>query len=398
MAEVASNAPGRVWGRVGRSHGPRRWLLPGRRRPSGASGGRAVGHGGASGSKLPHRLPVEAHLARRLGPKGGLAMCRPRVAMFLALALMPGLVAAALPAQTPDSELERGIDQVREGDFGEAVITLDDLARRLAEQGDRSALLARTYVYLSIAYLGLSRVETAKATFIEALAVDSDIELTPEEFPPRFMEFFEETTKEMEGSSAPTMSDTPTLEGSPETTGSSKTLLAILGAGAGAAGAALALAGGGDGASTADSPDTSPPQPSATVTSPQAGLLNNCRANLDITVTVHNPTGTELAVMGVTWRSESVSGGCEEGETTLSPRVLSVAPGSTAIVLDQQMCPASGCGCCWEECSGWVCWYRHTFIVLTDAGDLVTDSYEYGLEFSDCAPCASSSGTSCRRR
>lgn len=180
-------------------------------------------------------------------------MHRRLVALVLPLAIAVAPSPGAPEAPTGDPELERGVAQVREGAFADAVVTLDGVSRRLVGLGDRPTLLARAYVYLSIAYLGLSQVEAAKATFLEALKADRDVELTPGEFPPRYLAFFKETTKEAEappgaGETSPARPAVAEPE-APEK-GRSKLGLVLLGAGA-AAGAGIALAGGGGGGSAA---------------------------------------------------------------------------------------------------------------------------------------------------
>ena len=119
------------------------------------------------------------------------------VALLLAATL--SLAPAAALQQTPaEPDLEQGIHQVRIGDFEKAVVTLDTVARRLASDGGRSQDLARAYVYLSIAYLGLSQEQKARAQFIEALKTDSDMQLDEDEFPPWALEFFEKTREGLE--------------------------------------------------------------------------------------------------------------------------------------------------------------------------------------------------------
>jgi hypothetical protein len=174
----------------------------------------------------------------------------------LALVLSVAQVPAAPQAGNEDPDLTRGIAQVREGDFASAVMTLDDLARRLAQSGDQPRLLARTYVYLSVAYLGLSQVEAARAAFLEAMETDDGIELTPEEFPPRFLTFFEETMKGRDAVGRAAEAVPSSKPGK----GGSKKWLVLAGAGA-AAGAGIALAAGGGGGGGTDVSVSTPEPP-----------------------------------------------------------------------------------------------------------------------------------------
>src|SRR5688572_26839703 len=97
---------------------------------------------------------------------------------------------------TVDTDLANGVRQAQEGDFENAVVTLDGVVRRLSGQPARAKDLARAYTYLSIAYLGLSQEQTAKAKFLEAMKTDRDMNLSAREFPPRILEFFEKAREE----------------------------------------------------------------------------------------------------------------------------------------------------------------------------------------------------------
>jgi hypothetical protein len=209
------------------------------------------------------------------------------VALLLigALALAPSLVALDAPS---DAGLEEGIRQTQLGDFEKAVVTLDSAARRLAAEGGRSDELARAYVYLSIAYLGLSQEQKAKAQFLEALKADSDMKIDEGEFPPRVLEFFEEAREEAlaEGAVEPTspappeapavsepepsgepvsepatVADTETAAPEPEKKGGSTKWLLLGGLAAAGVGVAAAAGGGGggNGASGGTAPAPTPP-------------------------------------------------------------------------------------------------------------------------------------------
>src|SRR6187402_1634195 len=110
--------------------------------------------------------------------------------LVLLLVLALGIPRAATAADV-DADLATGVRQAQEGDFENAVVTLDGVVRRLTGQPARAKDLARAYTYLSIAYLGLSQEQTAKAKFLEAWKADRDMSLSPREFPPRILEFFE---------------------------------------------------------------------------------------------------------------------------------------------------------------------------------------------------------------
>jgi hypothetical protein len=98
--------------------------------------------------------------------------------LVLLLALAVALPRPALAADV-DTDLATGVRQAQEGDFENAVTTLDSVVRRLTGQPSRAKDLARAYTYLSIAYLGLSQEQTAKAKFLEAWKADQSMELSP---------------------------------------------------------------------------------------------------------------------------------------------------------------------------------------------------------------------------
>jgi len=155
------------------------------------------------------------------------------------------LPAAAQAGAGADAELQRGIQQAREGDFDGAVITLDGVARRLALQPGRAKELAQAYTYLAVAYLGLSQEQTAKAKFLEALKTDGSLDVSTREFPPRIVQFFEQARKEAQP--VPVAPPTPAPAASaPAKKGGAKLPLILLGVAA-AGGVAVAAGGGGGG-------------------------------------------------------------------------------------------------------------------------------------------------------
>jgi hypothetical protein len=195
---------------------------------------------------------------------------------LIVVLLAAALVDSVGPAtqEQSDPELAKGIRQAQTGDFDSAVVTLDAVARRLVTQGGRPKELARTYVYLSIAYLGLSQEQKAKAQFLEAWKTDQGMELSAKEFPPKVLEFFEGTKAEArkagqeaskpESPAASAAQPTPAAK---TRGGSGKTLLVVGGVLA-AGGAVAAAAGGGEGKSTPGG--TAPPTSRPPATSPPA--------------------------------------------------------------------------------------------------------------------------------
>src|SRR5688572_15501803 len=129
--------------------------------------------------------------------------------LVLLLVVALGIPQPAIGADTVDTDLANGVRQAQEGDFENAVVTLDGVVRRLTGQPARAKDLARAYTYLSIAYLGLSQEQTAKAKFLEAWKTDRDMSLSPREFPPRVLEFFEKAREEANLPASPAPAATP---------------------------------------------------------------------------------------------------------------------------------------------------------------------------------------------
>lgn len=114
----------------------------------------------------------------------------------LALAL-----AAPAGAQAPagaDPEVVRGVQQVEEGDYDAAILTLDNAARRLAAAGAHTRELSQAYLYLGVAYVGKGHEAAAKAKFREAVMQLRDLTLSPDKFPPKVIDLFEAARDEVQ--------------------------------------------------------------------------------------------------------------------------------------------------------------------------------------------------------
>jgi hypothetical protein len=121
-------------------------------------------------------------------------------ATLVGLAMNIGTLSLAQEPQmaTRDSDLASGMAQVRSGDLEQAVNTLTRAAYRLSLAKGRASDLARAYTYLAVAYLGLSRLQEARAGFLEAWKADPALTLSPEEFSSRVVDLFQETRREAE--------------------------------------------------------------------------------------------------------------------------------------------------------------------------------------------------------
>lgn len=185
--------------------------------------------------------------------------------LVLLLVVALGSPQRGMGADTVDTDLANGVRQAQEGDFENAVVTLDGVVRRLTGQPSRAKDLARAYTYLSIAYLGLSQEQTAKAKFLEAMKTDHDMNLSPREFPPRILEFFEKAREEAnltspKGATA-SPAPRPAAVRSPEAPKKkgSKTVPILIGAAVlGGVGVAVAAGGGGSTPATTQPAATGP--------------------------------------------------------------------------------------------------------------------------------------------
>lgn len=88
----------------------------------------------------------------------------PRAAVLGVMVSLVTVVASSAPAPADlESYLELGMRQLGEGDFEQAVFSLDAAVRGLRAGGLPS--LARAYLYLGVAYLSLGNEKLAQARF-----------------------------------------------------------------------------------------------------------------------------------------------------------------------------------------------------------------------------------------
>jgi hypothetical protein len=191
-----------------------------------------------------------------------------RVSLLLGLAI-GGLFVARLWAQpaAEDPEVVKGIQQVENGEYDAAILTLDAAARRLATDPVKARELSQAYLYLGIAYVGKGHEAAARAKFREAVVQMKDLSLSPEKFPPKVIDLFEAARQEAVQAAAQAAPPTPPQEqAKPKKGGGSKALL--IGGGALVVGGGIALAAGGGGGSSGSSATPASPGPVATTTMP----------------------------------------------------------------------------------------------------------------------------------
>jgi hypothetical protein len=157
-----------------------------------------------------------------------------------AFGLVATLVASPLPslAQGPDPDLEKGIRLVKQGEYGQAILVLDSVAKRLAQKPAAKKLTAQAYLHLGIAHVGEGQETLAKAAFRNAVARDETLEMGAFEVSPKVRELFQKAKDELAQQKAAV---------APPKKGGSKAPLILVGVlGAVGGGAALALGGGGE--------------------------------------------------------------------------------------------------------------------------------------------------------
>jgi hypothetical protein len=158
-----------------------------------------------------------------------------RALAFLLACTLTASSTLAQPTPSPEQEAADGIRQVKEGDFENAVVTLDSAVRRLEGQPERERLLVQALLQLGVALVVLDQGEPARTRFRRALTIDPRLRLKPDAFSPKVIVVFEQARREIQ----PQVRD--------DGKGGPGKALVIVGAGAAAAAVAVALAGGDDG-------------------------------------------------------------------------------------------------------------------------------------------------------
>lgn len=140
--------------------------------------------------------------------------------------VLVGLLAPAQgqPAASPppvllasDAEVTTGIELVEAGEYNKAILTLDNAARRLAQDPAQTSDLSQAYLYLGIAYLGKGHEAAARARFREALACAKDLSLSPGQYPPKVIDLFEAARDDNARRAAEAARVTPTTPASEPT-------------------------------------------------------------------------------------------------------------------------------------------------------------------------------------
>jgi hypothetical protein len=162
---------------------------------------------------------------------------------ILALVSFVAVVTSAQPAfaqAAVNTDVKKGIQQVNDGEYDSAIVTLDGAVRRLTGVPGQTKELAQAYLYLGIAYLAKGHETSARERFREAVKQVRDLDLNPQKFAPRVIEAFERARQDVKqgpSSAAPEAK---------KDGGSGKLLLIGGGAAAVGAGALVVLGASGD--------------------------------------------------------------------------------------------------------------------------------------------------------
>jgi hypothetical protein len=279
-------------------------------------------------------------------------------------------------------ELDRGIAAAQEWRSADAEKILSSVVERMLEDPLADPRrLARAYLYLAVAKLGLGREEAASAAIREALLRDPAIEVTAKRFPPKFVRFYVAARKRI--------SPGTTVASSKPSRGSGKTLWIVGGGLAAAGGAAVALT------QRGESPPACAPGGTltATLTSTASGRTLNCTEVEQLSVRVVNDTCDTVTVSRVKRTGRGDGGNCGVTEDSYTPSASSASARQTVALLDAQLAsslPGGVVGCCRGPCPSPAprCATTYEVSVETSAGTIAAGSYTSATTFSGCPACA----------
>jgi len=130
-------------------------------------------------------------------------MMRGILAGVLSVAMAAPALSASAPAasaQMTEPDIKKGVQQVDDGEYDAAILTLDGAVRRLSGAPGKTKELAQAYLYLGIAYLAKGHQTSARERFREAVRQVADLDLNPQKFAPRVIEEFERARQDVKQS------------------------------------------------------------------------------------------------------------------------------------------------------------------------------------------------------
>src|SRR5687767_13321600 len=141
-----------------------------------------------------HLYAVACNSARR---------CLSHVLTGVVYALALSALAAAAPPTGVETDVARGIAQVKAGDYGNAIATLEDAIRRLSPEPAHKPLLVHAYLHLAVAHQATGDAEGALAELGAALDLDPDLRANEGEIPAEVRAPLDQLRAERSRSSAP---------------------------------------------------------------------------------------------------------------------------------------------------------------------------------------------------
>lgn len=100
----------------------------------------------------------------------------------------------AAPTWPDDGGLQAAIAQVREGDFENAIVSLEVVIQELMPRAEARPV-ALAYFYLGVAHLGLNQDQVAQSKMIQGLAIDPSLRPDPSQHSRRVLRAFEEARR-----------------------------------------------------------------------------------------------------------------------------------------------------------------------------------------------------------
>src|SRR5688572_7668217 len=113
------------------------------------------------------------------------------------------LAAAADPSAGIETDVARGIAQVRAGDHTHAIATLEDAIRRLSAEPAHKPLLVQAYLHLAVAHQATGDAEGALAELGAALDLDPDLRVKEGEVPAEMRARLDDLRERRSRSAAP---------------------------------------------------------------------------------------------------------------------------------------------------------------------------------------------------
>jgi len=124
--------------------------------------------------------------------------------VFALVLLVASLAGGTARAQTPaDDDIAKGIELYRQGQFDDAIDRLYAAVRQIAKDPAQQETLARAYLYVGAAYLGLGEETASRQAFVQAVRANPYVATDAEGFPGDVERFFRDVRRDTDLSSLP---------------------------------------------------------------------------------------------------------------------------------------------------------------------------------------------------